>query len=116
MTPNWIKVRRLPLSVAAVAAVVTACPPTAGAVVSTARSVGTVDCNVFASYPNVLVSSARNMSCSAGARDMRGYKKPIERSFITPGGFRCIRVSGSSYGGQWRCVNGARAYRFEFGD
>ena len=74
------------------------------------------DCHTYAHYPNVLISSARNMSCRAAKRDMRRYKGPIYRRFTTPGGFRCRRVSGTSYGGQWRCVRGVRAYRFEFGD
>ena len=74
------------------------------------------DCHTYAYYPNVLISSARNMSCRAAKRDMRRYKRPIYRRFRTPGGFRCRRVSGTSYGGQWRCTRGIRAYRFEFGD
>jgi hypothetical protein len=40
----------------------------------------------------------------------------IKRHFTTPGGFACSRVSGDRLGGQWRCVKGNRAYRFEFGD
>jgi hypothetical protein len=75
-----------------------------------------VDCHVFAYYPNVLISSARNMTCRAAARDMKRYKRSISRTFRTPGGFRCTRVSGGEFGGQWRCVKGGRAYRFEFGD
>jgi len=75
-----------------------------------------VDCHTFAHYPNVLISSARNMSCRAARRDMRRYRRPIYRTFTTPGGFRCTRVSGMALGGQWRCVRGSRAYRFDFGD
>src|SRR3954470_15830476 len=74
------------------------------------------DCHAWASYPNVLISSARNMSCRAAKRDMRRYDRAIYRRFTTPGGFRCVRVSGGSLGGQWRCARGSRAYRFDFGD
>ena len=81
-----------------------------------AQSAGVHDCSVYAYYPNVMISSVRNMRCSTAKRDMRRYKKPIYRRFTTPGGFRCTRVSGNSLGGQWRCVRGAKAYRFEFGD
>ncbi len=65
---------------------------------------------------NIVVSSARNMSCRAAAADIRAFKHSISRHFTTPGGFACRRVSGTSLGGQWRCVNGAKAYRFEFSD
>ena len=82
----------------------------------TARAAAVRDCNVYAYYPNVRISSARNMTCRRARRDFRRYGKPIGRRFRTPGGFRCRQVSGSRYGGQWRCVNGGRAYRFEFGD
>jgi len=75
-----------------------------------------VDCHVWASYPNVLISSARNMTCRAAATDMRTYRGQIFRRFKTPAGFLCQRVSGGQFGGQWRCVRGNRAYRFEFGD
>lgn len=75
-----------------------------------------VSCHRWASYPNVLISSARNMTCRAAARDMRRTRKGISRHFRTAGGFRCSRVSGGALGGQWRCVRGDRAYRFEFGD
>jgi hypothetical protein len=75
-----------------------------------------IDCHVFAHYPNVLISSARNMTCRAAAREMRRYRGSIKRRFRTPGRFACSRVSGNSLGGQWRCVRGIRAFRFEFGD
>jgi hypothetical protein len=77
---------------------------------------GVVDCHTWASYPNVLVSSARNMTCSAARKDMRRYQGSISKRFSTPGGFRCRQVSGIPEGGQWRCVKGTRAYRIEFGD
>ena len=75
-----------------------------------------VDCHTWASYPNVLISSARNMTCRAAALDMRRYRSSIFFRFRTPAGFVCTRVSGGRLGGQWRCVHGTRAYRFEFGD
>ena len=81
-----------------------------------AAAAGVITCHVWASYPNVLISSARNMSCTAAAREMRRYRGSIARRFRTPGGFACYRVSGVPVGGQWRCVRGARAFRFEFGD
>jgi hypothetical protein len=45
---------------------------------------------------------------------MRGAG-PIRRKFRTRG-FICRRVSGARYYGQWRCVKGARAFRFDFAD
>ena len=77
---------------------------------------GVIDCDIWASYPNVLISSARNMSCRAPAREIRRYRGSISRRFSTPGGFACYGVSGGRLGGQWRCVSGERAFRFEFGD
>jgi hypothetical protein len=73
-------------------------------------------CHVFVHYPNTLISSVRNMTCRAAARELRRYRGSIHRRFRTPGGFRCGRVSGGRLGGQWRCVRGAQAFRFEFGD
>ena len=80
------------------------------------RAAAVVSCHTFAHYSNVLISSARNMSCRAARRELRRYKRPIDRRFRTPGGFLCRRVSGGTLGGQWRCVRGSRAFRFEFGD
>jgi hypothetical protein len=74
------------------------------------------DCTTWAYYPNVKISSARNMTCRAAARDFKRCKCSVRRRFWTPGGFLCARQSGGSLGGQWRCVNRSRAYRFEFGD
>ncbi len=74
------------------------------------------DCNTYVYYPNSKISSARNMTCRAAAREMRRYRGSIERRFRTPRGFQCYRVSGGRLGGQWRCVRGTRAFRFEFGD
>ena len=90
------------------AAALGALPPSAPAAVR--------DCHAWAHYPNVLISSARNMTCGAARFDMRRYRGSIRYRFRTPGGFVCTRVSGQALGGQWRCVNGVRAYRFEFGD
>lgn len=89
---------------------------TLGLASPTASQAGVVDCHVYASYPNVLISSARNMTCKEAAREMRRYKGSISRTFSTPGGFRCTRVSGGELGGQWRCVRQSQAFRFEFGD
>jgi hypothetical protein len=91
-------------------------PPIADAVAPMARPASVVDCNVYAYFPNLLISSARNMSCRQAVRDMRRYRRSISRRFTTPGGFACVRVSGGDLGGQWRCTNGSRAYRFDFGD
>ncbi len=90
--------------------------PTAAAAPATAPGGHVVDCHAWAPYPNLLVSSARNMTCRAAARDIRGRRGDISRRFTTPGGFRCVRVSGIPVSGQWRCSQGTRAYRFEFGD
>jgi hypothetical protein len=65
---------------------------------------------------NASVSSARNMTCKAARRDLRSYRGSIRKHFDTPGGFHCSRVSGGRLAGQWRCVKGSRAYRFEFAD
>ena len=93
------------------------------ALVALASSAGTVDagnrgvvgCHYAVDY-NLVVSSARNMTCRAAGRELRRYKKSISRRFRTPGGFVCTRVSGGTFGGQWRCVRGRQAFRFEFGD
>jgi hypothetical protein len=108
-------VKRL-AAVLAVAAAVVGAAVSPGVAAPMAESAGVVDCHVYAHYPNVLISSARNMRCRAAARDTRRYRRPIYRRFRTPGGFRCARVSGGPLGGQWRCVRGRKAYRFEFGD
>ena len=75
-----------------------------------------VDCNSWASYPNLKISSARNMTCRAAVVEMRRYRGQIFRRFRTPGRFTCTRVSGGQFGGQWRCVHATLAFRFEFGD
>ena len=65
---------------------------------------------------NIEISSARNMRCRTAKRDLRRHQGPIGRRFRTPGGFACRRVSGTALGGQWRCLRGTKAYRFEFAD
>ena len=72
-------------------------------------------CNAEAG-PTVVISSARNMTCGRAKRDMARYRGSISRRFKTPGGFHCTRVSGGRLAGQWRCVKGAKAYRFDFSD
>jgi hypothetical protein len=73
------------------------------------------DCSAKADF-NLLISSARNMRCRTAKRDLRRHKGSIGFTFRTPGGFRCTRVSGTAAAGQWRCVKGRKAYRFEFSD
>ena len=107
--------RRWPVLAVAAGALVAGAAPAAAAP-ATAAGDRVVDCHVWAPYPNLLVSSARNMRCRAAARDIRGHQGPIKRRFTTPGGFRCVRMTGIPVSGQWRCVNDRRAYRFEFGD
>ena len=65
---------------------------------------------------NLLISSARNMRCTTAKRDLRRHHGSIGFRFRTPGGFSCTRVSGNALAGQWRCVKGRKAYRFEFSD
>jgi len=65
---------------------------------------------------NLEISSARNITCRAAARDLRRHHGSIATHFKTPRGFACRRVSGTELGGQWRCVRRSRAYRFEFSD
>lgn len=94
----------------------TAAALTVAAVGATATAEAAVrDCDADASA-NVTISSARNMTCRAAQRDMARYRGSIKRRFTTPRGFHCRRVSGDRLGGQWRCVKGAKAYRFEFSD
>jgi hypothetical protein len=66
---------------------------------------------------NVHVTSAKGMTCSAAARDLRRHKGSIATRFSTPGGFACHRISGSALAGTWRCAKGSKkAYRFRFSD
>jgi hypothetical protein len=79
-------------------------------------SAAVVNCHVWADFPNTLISSARNMTCRVAAAEMKRYRGQIFRRFRTPGRFVCTRVSGVPEGGQWRCVRGNQAFRFEFSD
>jgi hypothetical protein len=74
-----------------------------------------VDCSTYADFPNTKISSARGMTCAAAVKIMKSYRGEISPTF-TVQKFRCTQVSGSQFGGQWRCVRGARAFRFEFKD
>ncbi len=75
------------------------------------------DCNHWVHYPNMKISSARNMSCRRARGEMRCDPQPTRYRFTTRcRRFRCVRVSGMPLGGQWRCTKGRRAFRFEFGD
>jgi hypothetical protein len=56
------------------------------------------------------------MKCKTARKDIRSYRGSIKKHFTTPGGFKCHRVSGGRLAGQWRCVKGRKAYRFDFGD
>ena len=100
--------RRVLAPIALIAALAALAPATAAARV--------VDCATWVHYPNTKISSARNMSCRGARNEMRRYRSSIKRRFTTPGRFRCARVSGGALGGQWRCVNGSRAFRLEVGD
>ena len=83
----------------------------------TARTAAVRDCRHWVSYPNLYISSVRNMSCRTARGEMRRFRRPISYRFTTPyRRFRCRRVSGQALGGQWRCVRGTRAFRCEFGD
>jgi hypothetical protein len=73
------------------------------------------DCDIQATN-TATISSSRDMSCETAAREMRRYRGNISTTFRTPGGFRCGRVSGGELSGQWRCVKGHQAFRFEFAD
>ena len=78
-------------------------------------SAAVVDCSSYSDYPNTKISSARNMTCAAATKVMKAYKGDISRRFKA-GAFTCGQVSGSQYGGQWRCTSGIKAFRFEFKD
>jgi hypothetical protein len=101
-------IRRLVLCCAVAAALAAALRPGSA-------PAGVVLCHARADF-NLLVSSARNMTCTAAKRELRRYHGSIARRFRTPGGFACYRVSGNRLAGQWRCVRGTKAFRFEFSD
>lgn len=64
----------------------------------------------------VFVTSARNLTCRAGAREQRRYKWTGKNRFTTPGGYKCSPSGRGKVGYQIRCVKGQRAYRIEFSD
>ena len=97
---------KLPILAAATAAVL-ALPASAHASLHT--------CNVQATN-TATISSSRGMTCARAAKEMKNYRGNISKTFTTPGGFACGRVSGGQFGGQWRCVKGQKAFRFEFAD
>ena len=74
-----------------------------------------VDCDHSAG-PLITITSARNMTCAAAARDQRRRNNPTSRRFRTPGGFVCTQKTGVDVAGTWRCVRGSKAYRFAFVD
>jgi hypothetical protein len=82
---------------------------------ATAASAKVVDCSTYADFPNTRISSARGLSCASAATIMKSYRGEISPTF-TVRKYRCTQVSGSQFGGQWRCVRGAKAFRFEFKD
>lgn len=89
----------------------------AGAVALPASaSAAVVTCSTYADYPNVRISSARDMTCAAARDVMKAYKGDYSKTFMAPRGFTCRRVSGVPEGGQWRCTRRAQAFRFEFKD
>jgi hypothetical protein len=85
------------------------------ATTATAAQAKVVDCSSYADFPNTKISSARGMTCAAATKVMKSYRGEISKHF-TVKGFRCGQVSGSPFGGQWRCVSGSKAFRFEFKD
>jgi hypothetical protein len=92
-------------------------PIAAAAVLSfpAAASASLHDCDLEATK-TATISSSRDMSCETAAKEMQRYRGEISRTFKTPGGYACSRVSGGQFGGQWRCVKGHKAFRFEFAD
>jgi hypothetical protein len=102
------------VSLALLAAAVAAIAP-GGPVAPQAGAAAVVDCRTPVG-PLRVITSARNMTCRKAARDLRAYRGLTKRRFRTPGGFRCVQVSGVPVAGQWRCSRGARAYRFDFVD
>jgi hypothetical protein len=94
------------------AAVVAMTLAPAGADAAPSRVVG---CHSRVDF-NLGISSALNMRCRDAASEMKRNKGSISYRFTTPHHFHCKRVSGTRLGGQWRCVRGAKAFRFEFGD
>jgi hypothetical protein len=73
-----------------------------------------LDCPVDGPEGNFYNLSVRNMNCSEAISAM-GSITDFSSSF-TVAGFSCGQVSGATPGGQWRCVQGRRAFRFDWGD
>jgi hypothetical protein len=73
------------------------------------------DCDLKATN-TATISSSRDMSCETAASEMKRYRGEISKTFKTPGAFTCTQASGGQFGGQWRCVKGHKAFRFEFAD
>ena len=87
----------------------------ATAVLPSGASAYVRDCSAPVDF-NLRITSARNMTCGAARWDMKRYRGSVRYRFRTPAGFICTRVSGGPLGGEWRCVKGTRAYRFDFAD
>lgn len=86
----------------------------AGLATVPAAQAGVRDCNVQVFGPSLVVTSARSMSCVAAARDIRRSASVCcQRRFISAGRFACRLLRGGEYAGEFRCVRGGRAYRFE---
>jgi PKD domain len=84
----------------------------------TASTGSVVQCKtqVYKNGP-VYVTSVRNLTCEAAAREQRRYKWTGENtSFLTPGGYRCTPSGRGLVGYQIRCTKGVRVYRIEFAD
>jgi hypothetical protein len=104
------------LTILALAAAVALTAPSAGSAASPPASAALVrDCNHRVDF-NLVITSARNMRCRAARREMRLFRGSISFRFRTPNDFQCRRVSGTRLAGQWRCVKGIRAFRFDFSD
>lgn len=109
-----MRVVTLCLAVAAVGAAAGVLAPAAGVAADT-YSPNVRDCSIQATK-GAKISSARGMRCISAAREIQRYRGQISFSFHTPRGYRCQRVSGGQFGGQWRCTQAPRAFRFEFAD
>lgn len=99
--------RRVAASALAVSALALAAAAPASATVR--------DCNAKVDF-NLVITSARNMTCGGAKFDMKRYRGSIKKHFTTPRGFSCNRIAGGRLAGTWRCVKGAKAYRFDFSD
>lgn len=67
------------------------------------------NCEIVDGSVAAVVTSARNMTCRAAARDIRRSKyRTHER---TVGGFRCASTGRPYF---WRCTKGRQAYRWNY--